>query len=173
MKAISRTPSRSPGESRPRKRPVAPAPHGAGSALPIGGLARAAGVSTRTVRYYEEIGLLRTARRFAGGRRVFDADALERLRFIGRLKRLGFSLEEIAELNAVFELQRSTAAMLQVLDGQLGQRLESLADRLRELERLREELLSYRQHIGRRLATLGMHPSATDVEPALLSGGTP
>ncbi|MDH4246698.1 MAG: MerR family transcriptional regulator, partial [Deltaproteobacteria bacterium] len=66
--------------------------------MPIGTLARHAGVSTRTIRYYEEIGLLKTARRFAGGRRIFGSEALERLRFIGRLKRLGFSLEEIREL---------------------------------------------------------------------------
>ncbi|HKI98889.1 MAG TPA: MerR family transcriptional regulator [bacterium] len=129
-------------------------PHGEGSAVPIGSLARAAGVSTRTVRYYEEIGLLRTARRYAGGRRVFGPDALERLRFIGRLKRLGFTLEEIAELNEVFELQRSTQAMLGVLDGKLGQHLEVLDEQMRELARLREDLLSYRQHIRNRLAGL-------------------
>ena len=55
--------------ARPPPRPL-PRP------LPIGALARQAGVSTRTVRYYEEIGLLETARWFAGGRRVFEADAL-------------------------------------------------------------------------------------------------
>lgn len=124
---------------------------GAGAALPIGTLARRAGVSTRTVRYYEEIGLLRTARRYAGGRRVFDSDALERLSFIGRLKRLGFSLEEISELNEVFELQRSTAAMLRALDGKLGDRLGSLDEQMNELARMRDDLRSYRRHIRSRL----------------------
>ena len=122
--------------------------------LPIGALARSAGVSTRTVRYYEEIGLLRTARRFAGGRRVFDGDALERLRFIGRLKRLGFTLEEIRELNDVFALQRSTRAMLHVLDGKLGQHLGELEEQLRELTRLRTDLEAYRSHVRSRLTHL-------------------
>jgi DNA-binding transcriptional MerR regulator len=148
----------------------------AGAALPIGSLARQAGVSTRTVRYYEEIGLLRTARRYAGGRRVFDADALERLRFIGRLKRLGFSLEEIAELNQVFELQRSTRAMLHALDGKLSQRLESLDEQMRELVRLQAELLAYRGHIRRRLADLpapaGRTPAGPrSIEPLPEAGG--
>jgi DNA-binding transcriptional MerR regulator len=135
-------------------------------AVPIGALARQAGVSTRTVRYYEEIGLLRTARRYAGGRRVFGAEALERLRFIGRLKRLGFTLEEVAELNAVFELQRSTQAMLRVLDGKLGQHLAHLEEQLRDLERLREELQAYRQRIRGRLTRTGASPAARPRLPA-------
>lgn len=121
---------------------------------PIGKLARDAGVSTRTVRYYEEIGLLKTARRYAGGRRVFQADALERLRFIGRLKRLGFSLEEISALNEVFELNQSTVAMLGALDGLLENHLSTMAEKLAELSRLREDLTTYRSRISGRLSQL-------------------
>ena len=125
---------------------------GSGEALyPIGALARLVGVSTRTVRYYEEIGLLRSARRFAGGRRVFDGDALERLRFIGRLKQLGFSLEEIRHLNEVHALHQSTGDMLLELDGLLGSHLETLAERLAELEAMRGELENYRRRVRGRL----------------------
>ena len=60
-----------------------------------------AGLSARTIRYYEELGLLPGVRRRSGGRRVYGPDELERLRFITRLKALGLSLEEIGELNAV------------------------------------------------------------------------
>jgi len=132
--------------------PKATAPRGA--LQPIGALARQAGVSTRTVRYYEEIGLLRTARRYAGGRRVFEPDALERLRFIGRLKRLGVSLDEIAELHEIFALQRPTRAMLHVLDDKLAEHLGALEEQLRELGRLREDLRAYQSHIRRRLSGL-------------------
>lgn len=124
---------------------------GAAAALyPIGRLAREAGVSTRTVRYYEEIGLLRVARRYAGGRRVFDGDALQRLHFISRLKGLGFSLEEIRHLNDVFELKRSTADMLVVLDDQLAAHLATLEQRMRELAALRNDITEYRTHIRAR-----------------------
>lgn len=121
---------------------------------PIGTLASEAGVSTRTIRYYEEIGLLKTARRFAGGRRVFPSDALERLRFIGRLKRLGFSLEEISELNDVFEMGGSTTAMLGVLDQQLESHMNTIDEQLAELSTLRNDLNHYRERIGGRLGQL-------------------
>ena len=107
------------------------------------------------MRYYEEIGLLRSVRRYAGGRRVFDGEALQRLRFIGRLKTLGFSLEEISDLNEVFALHRSTAEMLQALDRQLGEHLETLEARRAGLVALEKELKSYRRRIGGRLAELG------------------
>ena len=122
--------------------------------VPIGELARLAGVSTRTLRYYEEIGLLRTAKRYAGGRRVFDGDALQRLRFISRLKTLGFSLEEIRHLNEVFEVERSTAAMLNVLDDLLGDHQNTLEQRLKEVTALNNELGAYRRHIRARLEEL-------------------
>lgn len=131
-----------------RRTPGAQAPE---AAHPIGRLAREAGVSTRTIRYYEEIGLLKTARRYAGGRRVFQADALERLRFIGRLKRLGFSLEEISTLNEVFELHASTSAMLKVLDGQLAGHIEAVDRQMADLEGLRKDLETYRRRIQKRI----------------------
>ena len=122
--------------------------------LPIGALAREAGVSTRTVRYYEEIGLLATARRFAGGRRVFGEDALQRLKFIARLKGLGLSLDEIRHLNEIFALHRSTRDMLAALDGLLAGHIEGLARQMEALGAARGELLAYRQRIRARLAVL-------------------
>ena len=74
------------------------------------------GLSPRTVRYYEELGLLPGVRRRAGGRRVYGADELERLRFIQRLKALGLALAEIRDLNAVHAIGGSTRAMLERLD---------------------------------------------------------
>ena len=156
MRAVRRAADR-PGSVR-HEQPAAAAERAARSdgEFPIGRLAREAGVSSRTIRYYEEIGLLKTARRYAGGRRVFQQDALERLRFIARLKRLGFTLGEISELSEVFELNRSTAAMLTVLDGKLGQHEAAIDEQIRELSRLREDLTAYRRHIGRRLQGLRM-----------------
>ena len=136
------------GEETPN---ASAAPEGS---YPIGNLAREAGISTRTIRYYAEIGLLKTARRFAGGRRVFQSDALDRLRFIGRLKRLGFSLEEISELNDVFEMGGSTTAMLGVLDQQLESHMNTIDEQLAELSTLREDLNHYRERIGGRLGQM-------------------
>ena len=63
----------------------------------IGELARRAGVTTRTVRYYEGLGLL-VSRREGGGHRQYDEDALARMAKIDWLKRMGLTLDEIAEV---------------------------------------------------------------------------
>jgi DNA-binding transcriptional MerR regulator len=88
----------------------------------IGEACRLTGLSARTVRYYEELGLLPGVRRRASGRRVYGSDELERLSFIGRLKKLGLTLAEIKELNSVYSIGGSTHDMLQLLDGHLGRR---------------------------------------------------
>ena len=108
----------------------------------------------------EEIGLLRTAKRYAGGRRVFEADALQRLRFIARLKTLGFSLEEIRHLNEVFEVRRSTRAMLTVLDDLLGSHLETIDERLGELQALKKDIGRYRLRTRERMAALSGNGAA-------------
>jgi DNA-binding transcriptional MerR regulator len=108
------------------------------------------GLSARTLRYYEELGLLPGVRRRAGGRRVYGADELERLRFIQRLKQLGLSLAEIKELNAIYSIAGSTRDMLGKLDQQLERHLEALDARLEELSRLREEIGRYRARVARR-----------------------
>jgi MerR family transcriptional regulator, copper efflux regulator len=61
-------------------------------------LAEAAGVAPSTVRFYERVGLLASARRADNGYRLFDPSALDELAFIARAKGIGLSLEEIAEL---------------------------------------------------------------------------
>ncbi len=111
-----------------------------------------AGVSARTVRYYEEIGLLPGVRRSEGGRRVYGQDELERLGFITRLKTLGLSLKEIRELNAVYAIGGSTQAMLEHLQPLLAAHLADVDRRLEELTALRGQLALYRDHIEARIA---------------------
>ncbi len=120
--------------------------------LDIADLATAAGVSARTIRYYGELGLLHAERRGPGGRRLFDPDALERLRFIARLKQLGMSLEEIGALNDAFSRGR-TPAMLDRLEQMLHDRLAQVEERLRDLQRLQSELHSYRDRIRAKRAS--------------------
>jgi DNA-binding transcriptional MerR regulator len=115
-------------------------------ALDIAELASAAGVSARTIRYYGERGLLHAARRGPGGRRSYAADALERLRFIGRLKHLGMTLEEIGELNAAFDRGRTPALLARLVE-LLDARVLQVDERLRDLQRLQQELRDYRARI--------------------------
>jgi DNA-binding transcriptional MerR regulator len=109
-----------------------------------------AGVSARTLRYYEEMGLLPGVRRRAGGRRIYGADELERLRFIQRLKALGLSLAEIKDLNAVYAIGGSTRAMLGRLDELLARHRADVEKKIAELIDLRSEIDAYRERVGRR-----------------------
>lgn len=66
--------------------------------MTIGALARGAGSTVPTIRYYEEIGLLPAAIRRAGGHRVYDNADLRRLTFIRRCRDFGFPIEQIKAL---------------------------------------------------------------------------
>jgi len=109
------------------------------------------GVSARTLRYYEELGLLPGVRRRAGGRRVYGRDELERLRFIQRLKALGLTLAEVKQLNAVYAIGGSTLALLEKLDELLGRHQGELDARIGELMALRDEIGKYRDHVRSRI----------------------
>ncbi len=121
------------------------------------------GLSPRTVRYYEEVGLLPDVKRRSSGRRVYGTDELERLGFVSRLKALGLTLSEIRELNAVYAIGGSTQAMLTRLRDLLGSHLEDVDRRLTELGDLRGELLRYRGHVEDRAVDEGESP-ATESE---------
>jgi DNA-binding transcriptional MerR regulator len=122
--------------------------------LAIGEVCRQTGLSARTVRYYEELGLLPGVRRREAGRRVYGQDELERLGFISRLKALGLSLQEIGELNAVYGIDGSTRAMLERLDPILAKHQVDLDQRITELGALRDEIGKYRDHVGARADAL-------------------
>ncbi|MDP6962726.1 MAG: MerR family transcriptional regulator [Planctomycetota bacterium] len=117
----------------------------------ISALSQAANVSTRTIRYYGELGLLPATERGPGGRRLYSEDALERLRFISRLKHLGLSLSEIGELNDRFS-SGATPAMLEQLDQLLEVRISQVTERISELSKLVDELDSYRQRINDKIS---------------------
>ena len=75
--------------------------------LKIGEIAHLTEMSPRTIRYYQEIGLLRPVKRVEG-KRVFSEDDLQRLKFIKRLKHLGLTLSEMHELRIFMRFTRRT-----------------------------------------------------------------
>ena len=75
-----------------------PASGGAGAGLRSGQVAAAAGVNVETLRYYERRGLLAEPDRSPGGHRLYDPGSVTTLRIIKAAQRLGFTLEEVAEL---------------------------------------------------------------------------
>ena len=98
--------------STPRDRPGAVP---AEPACSIGQAAAASGVSAKMIRYYESIGLIRPASRSAANYRSYDHLAVHTLRFIARSRALGFSIEEIARLLALWQDPTRSSADVKAL----------------------------------------------------------
>ncbi|MEA2292966.1 MAG: MerR family transcriptional regulator, repressor of the yfmOP operon [Solirubrobacteraceae bacterium] len=136
--------------------------------LRIGDVAEAVGTTTRTIRYYEEIGLLPgSAGRAAGAHRAFTDADIERLRHILRLKTLlNVSLDD---LKLLVEAEDARAALraewqaggaedgdrrreiLTEAVGHVDRQLELVRDRRAEIDRLQEDLTAHRERLIGRL----------------------
>lgn len=111
--------------------------------LSVGELAARTGFSAKTLRYYEQIGLLPPPTRRASGYRVYDPSYETRLAFIGRAKRLSLSLEQIREILALRDAGREPCRhVLGVVDHQIKRvddAIEQLAEFRKQLRSLRRE----------------------------------
>ena len=137
----------------------------------ISDVARAVGTTTRTIRYYEEIGLLPHAEdREHGAHRVYSEGDVERLREVLQLKELlGVSLEELKTLVEAEDARAALRAEWQageadeprrkvILDeamGHIERQLSLLRARRAAIEELESELVARRRRVQRRLRELG------------------
>ncbi len=119
----------------------------------IGELAQRVGLTERTIRYYEELGLLDSVKRLDGGQRVYTDVDVRRLRFIQKLKMLGLSLQEMLELESLYRRHGSNREVLPRLAELLDAHIAATDERMSELAALRDEIRSYREHVARRLLT--------------------
>jgi MerR family copper efflux transcriptional regulator len=110
--------------------------------MTIGDAARRSGVSAKTIRYYESIGLIRPASRHGNNYRAYCDQDVEFLRFIQRARRLGFSLKEIDELIALYRDRGRTSRDVKRLA--LGH-VEDLNRKIVELTAIRKVLLELAQ----------------------------
>jgi MerR family transcriptional regulator, repressor of the yfmOP operon len=114
----------------------------------IGELAKRLGITTRTIRYYEEIGLMGPSERLGGGTRTYNKDDILRLKFILKLKELGISLKEMQELAENFDIHQQdfdtiTPKLIEILDLHISKVDEKIAN----LSSLRNEIVDYRVRI--------------------------
>ncbi|MFP4538664.1 MAG: MerR family transcriptional regulator [Dichotomicrobium sp.] len=108
-----------------------------GRTITIGRLSAETGVNIETIRYYERIGLIDAPPRSSGGRRLYGAPDIARLRFIRRGRELGFSLESIRSLLRL-EREAEPCAEARVLT---EAHLEEVRGKIADLRRL-EDMLS-------------------------------
>lgn len=106
--------------------------------LRIGEVAKRSGLSVKTIRYYEEIGLLGpTVERADSGYRLFEPQVLNRLAFIRRAQSLGLSLIEIAKILEVHDQGELPCGEIKQ---HLETRLDTLSEQIEALEILQSEL---------------------------------
>lgn len=124
----------------------------------IGELAREFAVTPRTIRFYEDQGLLAPQRAGAGGRqRVYSQRDRTRLKLTLRGKRLGLSLAEIRDLVDMYESPSDTAPQLERFLAVLARHRQTLE---RQLHDLRETLAEIEAHEARARGLLGQHRRA-------------
>ncbi|HSL41196.1 MAG TPA: MerR family transcriptional regulator [Desulforhopalus sp.] len=120
----------------------------------IGELAKTLAITTRTIRYYEEIGLMGKNNRLGGSTRSYGRDDVLRLKFILKLKNLGISLKEIQELSDIFDINEKdfskiTPKLIEILDNHITRVDEKMASLLS----LRKDIVDYRVRITDYLAS--------------------
>ncbi len=129
--------------------------------LQIGEVAARVGLSLRTVRYYEEVGLFAPSARSPGGFRLYSEDDVQRLRVLKGMKPFGLTLEEIRE---VMDLLDAAEGAGTVADEALAEGLARYAERadervakleghLSEVRGLRARIAAHRERLGLRGGT--------------------
>lgn len=122
--------------------------------LTIGEVARQAGVSVQTVRYYERRGMLPAPRRAESGYRKYPPETVSAIRFVRRAQHLGFTLAEVEELRALRDRRDH-----QPVHAMAIRRLEGVEQDLRRLAQAKEKLQALLQACDR---------AASDLSCALL-----
>ncbi|MET3655680.1 MerR family transcriptional regulator [Sporosarcina psychrophila] len=102
-------------------------------------VAQAYDVSTRTIRYYEELGLLKPDRT-AGNRRIYPKAEVVKLRLILRGKRYGFTLEEIKEMILLFDKDRTGIKQLERTIDFGNEKIGQVEDKIQELMEMKMEM---------------------------------
>ena len=119
--------------------------------MKIGEIAKATGLTTKTIRYYELNRLLEEPERTESGYRIYGQEDVERLEFIKKAKGLGLSLEEIRDILLLYEQRQSPCVHVLAL---LDRKLEQVDDMISKLDEFRRELFRLRLESQVRLEQL-------------------
>ena len=105
-------------------------------AVHIGKVAKVAGVTVDTIRFYQKLGLIKSAGRSVGGYRLFDDEQIRDLTFVRHAQELGFSLTEVKELMQL----RQEHHVCSEVQSMLKHNLEAVREKINGLSRLETEL---------------------------------
>lgn len=120
---------------------------GTGGIVPISGLSKSLNLTARTLRYWEEMGILESVQRNDGASRGYTLDGVRRIKFILKLKELGLTIKEMQELYAAYGNAKQTELMIPQLLKILDHHIERVEAKISEMSLLRKELMEYRQRM--------------------------
>lgn len=117
----------------------------------IGELAREYGLTTRTLRYWEEVGIIESVQRADGASREYTAYYFRRIKFILKLKELGLTIKEMQDLYLAYGDARSTEQMIPRLFEILDHQIDKVDQKMDQLASLRKEIVDYRNKMSQRI----------------------
>ncbi len=109
-------------------------------ALTVDGVIKASGLSRETLRYYEKMGLLKPQRQASNGYRLYAADDLQRLEFIFKTKKAGFTIREIREL---LDLKNSVSATCRLGRDMAREQIQHVDEKIVALTEIRTILVDF------------------------------
>jgi len=117
----------------------------------IGGLANELGLTTRTLRYWEEVGIIESVPRADGATRGYTPYFVRRIRFIMKLKDLGLTIREMQDLYVAYGEAKETSRMIPRLIEILDEHIDKVDEKMARLASLRKDIVEYRQHMQAKL----------------------
>jgi DNA-binding transcriptional MerR regulator len=116
--------------------------------LSIGDLAKDLDITTRTLRYWEEVGIIESVQRPEGGIRGYTPYYVRRIRFILKLKELGLTIKEMQDLYVAYGDAKATDRMIPRLIEILDSHINMVDEKMAKLASLRKDIVDYRQRMS-------------------------
>ncbi len=112
--------------------------------ITIGEVARMLDLTTRTLRYWEEMGVIEASHRSEGGNRLYTQYMVRRMRFILKLKELGLTIKEMQDLGTAYGDAKKTENMIPRLVEILDSHINKVDEKMAKLASLRKDIVDYR-----------------------------
>lgn len=113
----------------------------------IGELSKDLGLTTRTLRYWEEVGIIESVQRADGANRGYTPYFVRRIKFILKLKELGLTIKEMQDLYVAYGEAKQTDRVIPRLIEILDDHINKVDEKMAKLASLRKEIVEYRQRI--------------------------
>jgi len=113
----------------------------------IGDLARSLGITTRTLRLYEQLGLIAPPQRTEGGIRYYTQEDIRRIKFVLKVKELGLSLRQMQELAQIYHETKMPERIMPRLIEILDAHTDAIHRKVKKLSSLARDISEYRKRI--------------------------